>query len=792
MYCRENSYKSKVATFRTNDLQTLLQALNLNANGKRSELRDRLLNLFNQRPVGLNFNAFFSMIDQIYNSTHMNNLNTDQIYNNLPQLSMPMEYNISNPSSGSQGNVFFNSQQYYQRPPPPPYPKTVCTPQFMTIPTNNYQFTTTTNNNNISGYQQITPINTFSQMSTDQNYIKEMTHTQSAYVGSHQFAQPMENMLSQSLPYQNYLPLINNNITSETPQLITTPTNNYEINVIRNNNSIANHVPTNSTTINSQAITNQYHISGMSNPESTFTNSQQHPQPMENIFTHSQPYQQHNTLPSYFNVTPTNNYGMINTMNNNKEFNYQQVIPQKTVSQMSTTHYYNKGEILNPQSIFIEPQSSSQPIENMYSYSQPHYQCSPSSYYSVTPRSPLPTKSTKNESGIVITPNNNPKQIIPQNIFSQMSTNEYVMKEVFDSPSTSQELQASSRPQENYLHNSPKYYQRPPPPPYNITSGLTVTGNNMNETNYHQNIPSNVVSQIPTNKQHIETSQQQSISNTSQSFSETLKNIFRFTRNPRPPPPYRFNHLYQSPSSLHRRTQPADITKSTENYGTIFTKSSNMDNNVQLVASHKPNFLKATNQHFNKQISNSQSTSNESQQSFQPPEKFFPSSSQSSVNRKTSTASQIKSISIDKNEMNITANNCVEQRRQQGIHNAVTQMSTNQQDIIELSDSSSVFEDNLSPSRPQENVFNDSVQNYQLSPFDTSSPLSASEQSQKKDRLPSFQYFRPKPSYNCLPNSTQLNTASMGHNEINITANTKIDPNYQQINPHNTTSQMFY
>ncbi|KAL4091989.1 hypothetical protein QTP88_026583 [Uroleucon formosanum] len=64
----DEGYRNMLASFRTNDLQALLGAFGRNKAGRKSELKDRALELLRTRPAGFNHSAYVAKIYEIYRS----------------------------------------------------------------------------------------------------------------------------------------------------------------------------------------------------------------------------------------------------------------------------------------------------------------------------------------------------------------------------------------------------------------------------------------------------------------------------------------------------------------------------------------------------------------------------------------------------------------------------------------------------------------------------------------------------------------------------------------------------
>lgn len=75
----DEGYRNMLASFRTNDLQALLGAFGRNKGGRKSELKDRALELLRTRPVGFNHSAYVAKIYEIYRSMQSDMPNNNDI-----------------------------------------------------------------------------------------------------------------------------------------------------------------------------------------------------------------------------------------------------------------------------------------------------------------------------------------------------------------------------------------------------------------------------------------------------------------------------------------------------------------------------------------------------------------------------------------------------------------------------------------------------------------------------------------------------------------------------------------
>lgn len=104
----EDGYKTMLSSFRTNDLQTLLGSFNRNKAGRKSELKDRAIELLRIRPTGFNHQAYLAKIIEIYRSMQ-NDVPNNEMLRNLMQ-------------SQQRQMISFQSQQQQRMFPPPQYP----------------------------------------------------------------------------------------------------------------------------------------------------------------------------------------------------------------------------------------------------------------------------------------------------------------------------------------------------------------------------------------------------------------------------------------------------------------------------------------------------------------------------------------------------------------------------------------------------------------------------------------------------------------------------------------------
>ncbi|XP_060872489.1 E3 SUMO-protein ligase PIAS2-like [Metopolophium dirhodum] len=110
----DEGYKNMLASFRTNDLQTLLGAFGRNKSGRKSDLKDRALELLRTRPTGFNHAAYVSKIYEIYRS-----MQTDLPNNN--DIMMRSLLQTQQRQMMTMGQIQAPQQRMYQ--PPPQYPQ---------------------------------------------------------------------------------------------------------------------------------------------------------------------------------------------------------------------------------------------------------------------------------------------------------------------------------------------------------------------------------------------------------------------------------------------------------------------------------------------------------------------------------------------------------------------------------------------------------------------------------------------------------------------------------------------
>jgi len=108
----DESYRNMLASFRTNDLQALLAAFGRNKAGRKSELKERALELLRTRPTGFNHAAYVAKIYEIYRSMQSDLPHNDIMMRNLLSTQQRQMMNM--------GQIQNTQQRMYQ---PPQYPQ---------------------------------------------------------------------------------------------------------------------------------------------------------------------------------------------------------------------------------------------------------------------------------------------------------------------------------------------------------------------------------------------------------------------------------------------------------------------------------------------------------------------------------------------------------------------------------------------------------------------------------------------------------------------------------------------
>lgn len=113
----EDGYRTMLCSFRTNDLQALLAAFNRNKNGRKSELKERALDLLRNRPIptGFNYQAYLSKISEIYRAMQQSDASSNN--NDMMRNIMHNQRQIINIAQ-HQAQQQVQQQRMYQ---PPPY-----------------------------------------------------------------------------------------------------------------------------------------------------------------------------------------------------------------------------------------------------------------------------------------------------------------------------------------------------------------------------------------------------------------------------------------------------------------------------------------------------------------------------------------------------------------------------------------------------------------------------------------------------------------------------------------------
>lgn len=108
----DEGYKNMIASFRTNDLQALLSAFGGNKNGRKSELKDRALDMLRSRQPNFSHQAYVTKIAEIYRSMSNEGPRNNDIMRNMMQTQQRQQL-MTSMSMGipSQGQV---QQRIYQ------------------------------------------------------------------------------------------------------------------------------------------------------------------------------------------------------------------------------------------------------------------------------------------------------------------------------------------------------------------------------------------------------------------------------------------------------------------------------------------------------------------------------------------------------------------------------------------------------------------------------------------------------------------------------------------------------
>lgn len=161
----DEGYRSMLGNFRTNDLQNLLAAFGHNKTGRKSELKERAINLLRNRPTGFNYQAYLSKILDIYRSMQNDVPSNNDMIRNMMQNQRQMM------SMGMQ-QAQQHQQRMYQPPQYPQQPMHITRaglPQVMPQMQRGMYGNNIAGNSNIQyGYQQSGPRNIVSQVPTNQ------------------------------------------------------------------------------------------------------------------------------------------------------------------------------------------------------------------------------------------------------------------------------------------------------------------------------------------------------------------------------------------------------------------------------------------------------------------------------------------------------------------------------------------------------------------------------------------------------------------------------------------------
>jgi len=114
MSYHEESYKTMLSNFRTNDLQILLGAFGRNKSGRKSELKERAIDLLRTRPTGFNQAAYLSKILEIYRSIQSDTPNNNDILRNM--MHNQQQRQMMSMSMPTQQQRMYSTSQYAQQP----------------------------------------------------------------------------------------------------------------------------------------------------------------------------------------------------------------------------------------------------------------------------------------------------------------------------------------------------------------------------------------------------------------------------------------------------------------------------------------------------------------------------------------------------------------------------------------------------------------------------------------------------------------------------------------------------
>ncbi|XP_050528416.1 E3 SUMO-protein ligase PIAS1-like [Daktulosphaira vitifoliae] len=161
----ELAYRTMLGSFRTHDLQALLGAFGRNKAGRKSELKERALDLLRNRPVGFNYHAYLTKITEIFRSIQSDIpiTNNDMMRNMMQsqqQHMMPMNMQQSQQSRMYQPQQFTQQAMHLSRTG---LPQVIPQMQRGMYGSNNMQY----------GYQTPGSRGIVSQVSTNQHLVKQ-------------------------------------------------------------------------------------------------------------------------------------------------------------------------------------------------------------------------------------------------------------------------------------------------------------------------------------------------------------------------------------------------------------------------------------------------------------------------------------------------------------------------------------------------------------------------------------------------------------------------------------------
>lgn len=110
-YASDDAYRTMLSSFRTNDLQALLGAFGRNRAGRKSELKDRAVELLRSRPTGFNHPAYLAKIVEIYHTMQNDVPNSDVLRNIMQTQQRQMQMSMNMQAQ----QRMFQPQQYSQQ-----------------------------------------------------------------------------------------------------------------------------------------------------------------------------------------------------------------------------------------------------------------------------------------------------------------------------------------------------------------------------------------------------------------------------------------------------------------------------------------------------------------------------------------------------------------------------------------------------------------------------------------------------------------------------------------------------